>query len=83
MTFAAVGPPPGSGRRTVGGPLIWGSLDPLGGEDVARSIAAMIERPTRGARNRPRAWLGRTEKVSRLLSEFARADGQALPSLSF
>lgn len=57
--------------------LIWGALDPLGGEEVARSVAAMI--PNARLEMLPTGhvpWLGRTDEVSRLLSNFAHEDGQ-------
>ena len=60
--------------------LVWGARDPLGGKDVARSIAAMI--PTARVEVLDTGhvpWLGRTEEVSRLLSDFAREDVTSSP----
>ena len=62
--------------------LVWGALDPLGGEDVARSIAAIPNARLEVLVTGHVPWLGRTEEVSRLLSEFAREDWPALPSPS-
>lgn len=55
--------------------IVWGDRDPLGGPDVARSVAGMIasaQLELLPAGHVP--WLGHPERVAELLSGFARAD---------
>ncbi len=63
--------------------LVWGARDPLGGETVARSVAAMIPNARVEVLDTGHVpWLGRTAEVSRLLSAFAHEDAPSseLPS---